>query len=70
MQMWMFVANYVTEPRDPRGGAGRRNGGAEEGCNPIGRTTSGGQTTQWSQGLDDQSIKECTRRDPWLQIHR
>jgi hypothetical protein len=34
--------------------AGRRTGGAEGDCNPIGRTTSAGQTTQCSQGLDQQ----------------
>jgi hypothetical protein len=47
-------ANHQTELRDPGGGAGRRTAGAEWDCNPIGRTTSAGQTTQYSEELDHQ----------------
>jgi hypothetical protein len=39
MQMWMLETNHQTELREPDGGAGRRTGGAERDCNPIGRIT-------------------------------
>jgi hypothetical protein len=48
-QMWVLRANHQTDLRDPDGGASRRTGGAEGNCNPIGRTTPAGQTTQCSQ---------------------
>jgi hypothetical protein len=54
MQMWMLGANHQTELRDHGGGAGRRTGRAKGDCNPIGRITSAGWTTQCSQGLDQQ----------------
>jgi hypothetical protein len=38
----------------PHRGAGRRTEGGEGDCNPIGRTTLDGQTTQCSQRLDHQ----------------
>jgi hypothetical protein len=52
--MWILEANHQTEFLDPNGGAGRRSGGEDEGCNPIGKTISAGLTTQCSQGLDYQ----------------
>jgi len=39
MQMWMLEVNHQTELRKPGGEAGRRTGGVEGNCNPIGRTT-------------------------------
>ena len=48
----MLGANHQTELRDPGGGDGKRTKGAEGNCNPMGRTTSAGWTTQCSQGLD------------------
>jgi hypothetical protein len=47
----MLGANHQTEFRDPGWGAGGRPGRAEGDCNPIGRTTSAGRTTQCSKGL-------------------
>ena len=54
MQMWMLGANHQTELREPGGGAGRRTGGADRGCNFIGRTTEAGLITQFSLRLDHQ----------------
>lgn len=49
-EMWMLWANHQTELRDPDG----RTVGAEGHCNPIGKTTLAGQTTQCSQRLGHQ----------------
>jgi hypothetical protein len=51
----------------PHWRAGKRTGGVEGDCNPIGRTTSAGQITQCSQRLEPPT-KEGTGRDPcyWL----
>jgi hypothetical protein len=58
--MCILGANLQTELRDPVGGAVRSTGEIMGGCNPIGRTTSTGQTTQSSQRLDNQpkSVQE------------
>ena len=39
MQMLMLGANHQTPIMKPGEGAGGRPGGAEEDCNPMGRTT-------------------------------
>ena len=51
----MLGANHQAELRDPDVGAGRRTGGTKGDCNPIGTTTSAGQTTRFFQGLNHQS---------------
>ena len=49
------TANHWTEPGEPNGRVRGRAGGAEEDCNPIGRTTiPTKQTSQSSQGLNRQ----------------
>jgi len=37
--MQILTANHWTEPRDPGGRVSGRIEGAEQDCNPIGRTT-------------------------------
>jgi hypothetical protein len=37
--MWMLTAKHWTEHGNPNGGVRERIEGAEEVCNPIGRTT-------------------------------
>jgi hypothetical protein len=74
MQMWLLGANHQTEHSKSGGGAGGRTGGLEGDCNPIGRTTKVGLTTQLSQSLDHhpRSVPEgihgsryiCSRRWP------
>jgi hypothetical protein len=58
MLMWMLGANHQTELWDPGGGADRRTEGVEGNCNPIRGTMSAGQTTQYSQGLDQGVYRE------------
>jgi len=55
IQRQMLRANHWMEHRFPNGGVRERIEGAEEVCNPIGRTTtSTNQTPQNSQGLNHQ----------------
>ena len=62
----MLGANYYIELWDPDWGAGRRIGGAEGNCNPIGRTTQAGWNSQCSKRLGHQpecregSLTPCT----------
>jgi hypothetical protein len=51
----MLSAKYRTKHGVPNGGVRERTEGAEEVCNPIGKTTiSNNQTLQSSQGLNHQ----------------
>jgi hypothetical protein len=50
----MLTANHWIEHGVPNGGVRERTEGAEGVCNPIGRTVSTNQTTQSSQGLNQQ----------------
>jgi hypothetical protein len=73
--IWRLGANHHIEFRDSVGELGERPEEESE-CNPIGRTTSAGRTTQCSQRLDHQpySIQRgvqdtryiCSRRWPCL----
>jgi hypothetical protein len=49
--MQISTAKHRAEPRDPSGKVRGRTEGAEEDCNPIGRT-SANWTTQNFQGLN------------------
>jgi hypothetical protein len=64
----MLGANHQTELGDPSGGTGRRAGGAEGDCNPIGRIELAVLITLLP--VTRPPTHECTCRDPWLQIHK
>jgi hypothetical protein len=75
--MQVLTGNHWTEPGDHNGRVRKRIEGAEEDCNPIGRTTiSTNLNIQSSQGLNHQpksshggtqdSSYICTRELPYL----
>jgi hypothetical protein len=53
VQMQILTSNHRTEPRDPSGKVRGRTKGAEEDCNPIGKTISTNSLwTQWLRALN------------------
>jgi hypothetical protein len=65
--MRMLASNHWTEQGDTNGGVRGRTGGAEEVCNPIGRTTIINQRD--SPEVPGTKPKIYTWRDPKLQLH-